>query len=130
MVPSTPSACTLLPKSRSSLGRSCCPGWWHRRKTRAETPHSATARLLLSTPQLPDEKVLHRLVAQTSTQPGILTVWNDVLALGALKAQFRCMPVAAELVGRSYAELRRSYAQVSAGVEGGRGSEGGMCCGK
>ena len=57
--------------------------------------------------QLPDQKLMHRLVAQTASQPGILTCWLDVLALAATSAQLRCVTPPPKLVGKTYMEVRR-----------------------
>lgn len=52
---------------------------------------------------------IFRLVAQTAAQPGIMTVWLDILALGTTNSQLRCLPVPGALVGKTFAELRRSH---------------------
>jgi hypothetical protein len=56
---------------------------------------------------LPDRKLMQRLVAQTAAQPGILTAWLDILALAATSAQLRCVEVPKPLVGAGFGEVRR-----------------------
>eukprot|EP00879_Flechtneria_rotunda_P014393 GHRR01015040.1.p1 GENE.GHRR01015040.1~~GHRR01015040.1.p1 ORF type:complete len:1094 (+),score=407.36 GHRR01015040.1:691-3972(+) len=64
--------------------------------------------------ELPDTQLMHRLIAQTAAQPGILSCWLDMLALANNSAQFYCTELPAVLAGKPYVEVRRAFAHAVA----------------
>eukprot|EP00775_Hariotina_reticulata_P013760 gene13760-13879_t len=69
-----------------------------------------TGRSAVQVLELPDRQLMHRLIAQTAAQPGILTCWLDILALANNSAQFFCAELPASLHGKKYMEVRRAFA--------------------
>jgi hypothetical protein len=56
---------------------------------------------------LPDKLLTNRLVAQTAAQPGLLTVWLDILAPDATNTNFVCMHLPSDMEQMTYQDIRR-----------------------
>jgi hypothetical protein len=56
---------------------------------------------------LPDALLTNRIIAQTAAQPGVLTIWLDILSPSAASSNFKCLPTPPELQQSPYREVRR-----------------------
>jgi hypothetical protein len=50
-------------------------------------------------------QVMNRLVAQTAAQPGIMTVWLDILSGRINTSRFRFVPVPGSLGGKTFQQV-------------------------
>jgi hypothetical protein len=56
---------------------------------------------------LPDKLLTNRLVAQTAAQPGLLTVWLNLLTPDATSTNFVCMHLPPDMEQMTYQDIRR-----------------------